>query len=294
MMTTPGFVPFFSVSNANISASEQQQAEEEEVAPLYDDMEHDNDDDDDGNHVNTKTIFVDDVTPPTYTSALEIEKESVNESPLPIAMTSWQKAYRIFVKVYIVCFALFFLFVTVILIGTEVEKVGVADNELDDPDYLYNMPEVCGYNPVNGEFRTFTSELSAHDAAYNVSHCGECADCSNMDDIWILEETKNTLTETTTECAKMMMNPFKYGVGRDSVAECMREKVGFTLPCEDCWVDNVICDYNNCLFTCLKTTFLLGENNNKGSGEDLNDCLYCDEVMCGEGKYHLLERITSS
>eukprot|EP00594_Rhizosolenia_setigera_P018254 CAMPEP_0178975390 /NCGR_PEP_ID=MMETSP0789-20121207/23107_1 /TAXON_ID=3005 /ORGANISM="Rhizosolenia setigera, Strain CCMP 1694" /LENGTH=121 /DNA_ID=CAMNT_0020664073 /DNA_START=201 /DNA_END=566 /DNA_ORIENTATION=+ len=79
-----------------------------------------------------------------------------------------------------------------------------------------------------------------------------------------------------------MVNPIhQYGFGREGAARCMKEEVGFTKACEECWIDNIECTFSNCMFTCIKSNVLVGESNNNDDDE-LNDCLYCDEVMCGE------------
>ena len=55
--------------------------------------------------------------------------------------------------------------------------------------------------------------------------------------------------------------------------------MGFTKDCNDCWVENVMCDFNSCVATCLKMVIFNEANNVDGGG--LNACLNCDEKICG-------------
>ena len=59
------------------------------------------------------------------------------------------------------------------------------------------------------------------------------------------------------------------------------ERVGFTPACEECWLENIACSFRACKFTCIKYK-LFRQSNNKG-GDELNDCLKCDERSCGPG-----------
>ena len=46
-----------------------------------------------------------------------------------------------------------------------------------------------------------------------------------------------------------------------------------------CWVENVMCDLRNCVFTCL--LYRMGFGGGKNSGDELSHCLECDEKRCG-------------
>jgi hypothetical protein len=119
-----------------------------------------------------------------------------------------------------------------------------------------------------------------------------------MEDIVTMYKTRRTLTETTTQCAKLF--PF----GKGAVSECMRERVGLTPECQKCWTDNIFCTAANCVFTCAPMKFLpwlFDESHNSDSDNDtaggiadggdttrreaaaaaLNRCLECDEKICG-------------
>ena len=179
-------------------------------------------------------------------------------------------------------FSLFLICTITVFVGAAVEGENVAD-AASTIDY-YSMDTVCAKaasssstNPIS--FSTFSNASSAHKDNSKVAHCGDCGECSNFPDINIYNITKNTLTKTTTNCAtKAFMG------GRETVTRCMDENVGLSPGCNKCWVDNVMCDMNQCVFTCIKSLILGGGKqqggNNKGGGK-LNDCLLCDEKLCG-------------
>lgn len=194
-------------------------------------------------------------------------------------------------------FVLFLLFTVTIIIGAELERANVeaAENTID----YYSTKKVCGAMGEGDDgvtVATYVDAAAAHDAGALIGNCGDCGFCSNHNDINIYNVTKQTLTTDTTACAtKAFLG------GEESVRECMDERVGFTEGCNQCWVDNVMCDMRECVFTCIKSLLLGGGKqaggNNKekkkkkggdgggGNGtltnENLNDCLLCDEKLCG-------------
>ncbi len=108
-----------------------------------------------------------------------------------------------------------------------------------------------------------------------VAHCGDCGKCSSPQDVLIYEDTKNTLTDTTTKCAKLALIG-----GRRRATKCMQERVGLSEACTECWVDNIICTVKSCAFTCLwRQMTSWGES--KSVGGELNECTKCDELRCG-------------
>lgn len=120
---------------------------------------------------------------------------------------------------------------------------------------------------------TFSSAAAAEANGEDVVHCGSCSQCSTLPDMKIMAETRSTLTDDTTKCAYRMF------LGKGSVSKCMEKKIGFSPSCNDCWTSNIECTFNACKFTCLKIK-LFGDNHNDDDGT-LNECLSCDEVMCG-------------
>ena len=185
------------------------------------------------------------------------ESDHCNEQP----RKKWRN--RLLTLILALAMTVLFLF-SVLMIGTKVETGAVqrAPSTL----LLYtNDTRVCAGNDT---FQTFDSVNQVQNDT-TIVHCGEC---SNQQDLKILATTRNTLTNDATTCA------YRIFLGRSYVDNCLEEKVGFTPDCNDCWKDNIQCTFNAYLFTCLKTN-LFGCNHNEG--EEISDCLRCDEVMCG-------------
>lgn len=134
-------------------------------------------------------------------------------------------------------------------------------------------PEVCA-GTAGQSNNTYSSTAAAATASASVAHCGACGECSTLQDMDIYNVTRNSLTDAATRCAlKALVG------GRAAVVRCLDADVGFTPPCRDCWVDNIICDQRLCVFTCLRT-IILGTSKNP-DGTTLNRCLFCDERRCG-------------
>lgn len=164
------------------------------------------------------------------------------------------------------------LVMAIIFIGARVEAKSVRDTPETKALYI-KTSEVCGLDNFD-KLMTFKDATSARDSGSAVAHCGSCGQCSTVQDMEIMGQTKNSLTRDSTKCAlKIFLG------GTSAVAKCLEERVGFTPPCQDCWVDNIQCTFKSCKFTCLRSR-LLGEGNNNGDGK-LNSCLQCDEKMCG-------------
>lgn len=127
---------------------------------------------------------------------------------------------------------------------------------------------VCGNNNI-----TYPDKYTARALGGGVMHCGLCGACSNKHDIDIYLRTRENLTQVTRRCA--FLSTFSYEKSR----QCVKENVGFTESCLDCWMANILCDRKLCYAVCLKSMLLdepyVDENGN------LNDCLQCDEDKCG-------------
>jgi hypothetical protein len=168
---------------------------------------------------------------------------------------------RSFVQYTLLAIALFLL---VLWIGSEAQQ-GKA-KKAPDTLFLYTTPHVCGATLVEPSAANNSSSLSLHLESYDsveslalasaeeevdettsfVAHCGDCGQCSNPHDIQIYDDTRNTLFENTVTCAQKA-----FVLGRTVAHACMDESVGFTDGCRSCWVENIMCDIRNCLFTCL-------------------------------------------
>jgi hypothetical protein len=149
---------------------------------------------------------------------------------------------------------------------------------------------------------TYESRDAVEQAGGFVGHCGPCGACSNPHDLLLYDRTKNTLFAATTTCAKRALI-----WGRVTARHCLEHAVGFTSPCNDCWVENILCDLRKCIFTCLlyglfgdvdggsgstsgnSSSSNSGDNDvtndqtngGGGGGTTLNACTECDERRCG-------------
>lgn len=178
----------------------------------------------------------------------------------------------------IVTFLLAIVTVSVILVGANDEQPRVISRAPTTFSF-YNSTQVCAVNRLGGNItsgmpRSFESPKAAHADGFEVAHCGECGECSNWNDMKILSDTKTTLTRRSRVCAAK-----GFLGGKGAVTDCIKEHVDFTEPCRDCWVDDIQCTFSYCMFTCLKSIYILGESNDHHGS--LNSCLECDERMCG-------------
>ena len=164
------------------------------------------------------------------------------------------------------------IFFATLWVGAEVEDAKVS--RARNTSWLYASRDVCA--AVTGRagernVSTLKNVSSAQTIGARIMHCGACGGCSTREDIALYNATKLTLTKSATRCA----TKFFLG-GRGSVDACFRD-LGFSEPCRKCWVDNVVCDTKQCLFTCLRH-IVQGSGNNDATGR-LNPCLECDERM---------------
>jgi len=156
----------------------------------------------------------------------------------------------------------------VLSIGSAIER-GHMDNA-EETGWVYETAELCSVSNT-----TYTRLDALHDAGQSVRHCGACGQCSNDHDVQIYYDTLKTLTDTTTTCAfKAVMQ------GEGAVTRCMEDRVNLTEGCTRCWVENVMCDLDKCVFSCMLYRMGLGGSKNADGGE-LNRCLECDEKRCG-------------
>ena len=61
----------------------------------------------------------------------------------------------------------------------------------------------------------------------------------------------------------------------------MYENVDLTKGCNDCWISNIMCTVQNCIFSCMTYAIFNGGVHSGSSTEELNECTKCDEVRCG-------------
>ena len=123
---------------------------------------------------------------------------------------------------------------------------------------------------------TFPSERDVLDTGGFVAHCGSCGHCSNPHDIRIYDQTQKSLFESSTTCAKRALI-----WGRVTAGHCLQTHVGFTNNCNECWVENILCDLRKCIFTCLFYGLFGDVDGGAGQSTNLNPCTQCDERRCG-------------
>jgi len=219
---------------------------------------------------------------PDTDDSIDLAKKSSTTGPSSCSVKRW--LIIILYELYIISkfiTAALIVFIVVAEIGSSLEKRAFL--RAPSTMSLYNTSDVCAkrnnMSVSNIDFRTFPSSQDAHDDDYKVAHCGQCGHCSNPIDIGIQAKTVKTLTTTSKKCALMSLTG-----GLKAVHKCLEKNVGFTKPCEDCWVENIKCTKTHCKFTCLLSLLneITGGTNstNKADGS-LNDCLQCDERMCG-------------
>jgi hypothetical protein len=186
-------------------------------------------------------------------------------------------SFRVCIGVLVIIYIMFIVF----KVGSFYENIEAG--EAADTSYNFILDDVCAFNPNNTEepFISYPSKQDAVNAGYVVAHCGKCANCSNPWDIKTYVETRKTIAITAKTCGIYAV----FGTYAD-LTNCLKKKIGFTLPCTKCWTDNMLNTAENCLFTCMKATFTgsARTNNVKGTGDKtvwLNQCIFCDEKMSG-------------
>ena len=131
--------------------------------------------------------------------------------------------------------------------------------------------------PTRYSMKTYNSEKELLGAGAEMTHWGACGACSTTKDLGVYLEYPN-LTGKGQECSvRFLASGFEEGTN------CFQE-VGYTRPCAEAWMYNVVNTRDNCFDTCFDFTFLSeGHNNGPAPSCKLADCLNCDEVMSGPG-----------
>jgi len=212
-------------------------------------------------------------TKPVVESSSTIIKESTTHS----------STTRYYLKVFLLALLVkTFVFILILLIGREYEQAQVRKSA--GTRGLYETNNVCTMRTHTSDntlsFETavvYPNSIGAanHQGEGIVAHCGDCGQCSNPVDIAYYDESSQSLYEDTLQCSKRAV------LGRRVVEKCMRENVGLTEGCNDCWVSNIMCTVQKCIFSCTAYALLNGGIRSGGSAEELNECTKCDEVRCG-------------
>ena len=165
-------------------------------------------------------------------------------------------------------------------IGSRVENTNAA--KAPDTSYNFITEVVCGIHlqDPSGPLVTFPTKQDAIDAGYQVAHCGACGQCSNVEDIKIYVDTRETIAKTSKKCGvNVVLGSY------EDVVDCLEDGIGFSRECTECWADNMVSTARHCLFTCMTVLFtgFMARNNVEGAGDRgwLNQCLFCDEKLSG-------------
>ncbi|GKY97297.1 hypothetical protein MPSEU_000688100 [Mayamaea pseudoterrestris] len=210
-----------------------------------------------------------------------------------------QPKFRKCLRKFCQCAVLVFLVIILILwMGMAYEQAQVR--KLPSTEYLYAVPQVCAvtYNDSFVESHTFANVSlvkqvmkveQAHESHHTnsrnitnttttfIAHCGSCGACSTPHDVAIYDATRNTLFEESILCAKRGLVG-----GHRAASHCMMQHVGMTHDCNDCWVENILCDLRLCIFSCFfHAIFSKGVHDDASSSQTLNRCTQCDESRCG-------------
>lgn len=170
-------------------------------------------------------------------------------------------------------------------------KIGIAFesyhvNKAPNTTPLNQTQEVCATvasskkDNTKLDFMTFANENEIYEidnATTKIAHCGECGSCSNLNDIGIYKSTTQTLYQNARICT------YRFLVGgRRGMKRCMLKRTTLTPACLDCWVDNMLCDWQLCVFLCLRSSISMMVDRFRNAGHhDMNPCLQCDEKRCG-------------
>lgn len=115
-------------------------------------------------------------------------------------------------------------------------------------------------------------------------NCGHCGECSNVNDASTHCKTKQTLTSDAVCCSTMQML-----CGHDAAFQCFKKRVGLTDGCNNCFIQNVKCGCEKCMFVGLKHKVLppclffwdSTAMNKKSYFRGHDPAVECDEKMCG-------------
>lgn len=206
----------------------------------------------------------------------------------------WSPVFAFFVRALILVAFIVAAGVSFVLLRAEGERAAIEEAKATQGLYTKDHRVCAGRGAddevgVAGPFATFPSLDAARadsEGENVVAHCGGCGQCSTVTDMTIMAKTTQTLTDDGTRCSARAMLGSVFllrgiDVYRSIATECMTKNVGFTPSCQECWTDDMACSIQKCVFTCIKSLYILHEPKNKGADGKLNSCLECDEKVCG-------------
>lgn len=174
----------------------------------------------------------------------------------------------------------FFLYVTVVCIGSSIQQQPLAEN-LSYVQTLYydsmNEGPVCAFDNKgsNSTIRSFDSMQEANSADFLVLHCGACGACSTWGNFRAIWKSRQEIADKALQCGR---KTFLGGYG--DALRCHIDTIGFDEACSVCWVEDEICARDNCSFLYLQS-YLINSMANFEVGPNTVTAATCDEAMCG-------------
>ena len=171
-----------------------------------------------------------------------------------------------------------FLALYVYLVLEEGRELKVWENSPSTLN-LYSTPQVCVEDEETNAITTLASDSELSNTSH-ILNCGPCGKCSNRHDIQVYQDTRHTLTTIATQCTVQAL--FR-GLDIDYVKHCLIQDSKMSVPCVDCWIINVQCNWDNCFKTCIKHKVFpwLPSLYHRSHESPLDPCIECDERMCG-------------
>ena len=152
--------------------------------------------------------------------------------------------------------------------GLTANPYGDAQNALPTDSELACVVQIQSDTTYRLESRGLTAELNPLQEF--ITHRGECGLCSSLEDLAVYMANPD-LTAPVRECGARGFTD-----GEQAQLECLSE-IGFSEPCAQIWLYNIINTRQNCLALCLE---YLEEPHHLEDGS-LNPCIQCDEDKSG-------------
>ena len=151
----------------------------------------------------------------------------------------------------------------------EVNRMSPATDTWAIDEKIVTYCAVPPKDNYTGEAKTYESKDAAIADNAFLLHAGNCGECSSISDLDVYNETRFTLTKTSTKGA------FYSIFSRKGALNVMRD-TGMSDGCSECWVENMRHTLIHCFGRCM-----FGDRSSCTKDGELTDCLLCDEVHSG-------------
>lgn len=145
------------------------------------------------------------------------------------------------------------------------EYVDSNSNTIPERVYFSTTGGDCSSNRI-----CVVKKLSGVDT--RLIHCGQCGQCSTVQDANALYTHSNTLSNELKKCSV-------YEVAGGQIDICVDDNLDFTESCKDCYKENIKCTKQHCEFECGYEVFMDIEPSKDGNP---SKCVACFENKCGE------------